>query len=92
MANYCELCAKQTMAGRHIRHAHSVGWLYRAPKKPRTFKANLRKVQLYNEDGTKSFKVTSCMKCYKKLRNEAEAEMQAMEAQAKPTTAKKASK
>lgn len=92
MANYCELCAKQTMAGRHIRHAHSVGWLYRAPKKPRTFKANLRKVQLYNDDGTKALKATVCMKCYKKLRNEAEAEMQAIDVHAKSKISKNASK
>lgn len=89
MANYCELCAKQTMAGRHIRHAHSIGWLYRAPKKPRVFKANLRKIQLYNDDGSKAFKATVCMKCYKKLRKEAEAESEAMQAK---VSAKKASK
>jgi len=72
MANYCELCAKQTMAGRHIRHAHSIGWKYRAPKKPRIFKPNLRKVKLYVENNDRPVTVTVCMKCYKKLRKDAE--------------------
>lgn len=69
MAKVCELCGKQTVAGRRIRHAHSIGWKYRAPRSLRTFKPNLRKVKLLTTEG-KVKKTTVCMKCYKRLRKD----------------------
>lgn len=80
MARYCELCGKQTMAGRHVRHAHSIGWKFRAPKKPRTFKPNLRNAKVVDGEGKVS-KVTVCMKCYKRLqKDQADAEAKIMAA------------
>ena len=34
----CDVCAKTTQFGRHIRHKHSGRWMLKAPKKSRTFK------------------------------------------------------
>ena len=70
MANFCELCAKQTIAGRRIRHHHSIGWKYRAPRKTRVFKPNLRPAKLFIDDNTRPVTMTVCMKCYKKLRKD----------------------
>ncbi|GAB4160583.1 MAG: hypothetical protein Fur003_4100 [Candidatus Dojkabacteria bacterium] len=72
MAKFCEICGKQTVAGRRIQHHHSIGWRFRAPNKPRQFKANLRQIKVQVDD-VKETKITVCMKCYKKLRKEAEA-------------------
>jgi large subunit ribosomal protein L28 len=71
MSKVCEICGKSTVAGNRIQHKHSVGWRYKAPKSKRTFKPNLRNVEV-EVDG-KATKLSSCMKCYKKLRNEATA-------------------
>ncbi len=70
MAKYCEICEKQTVAGHRIQHHHSIQWRFKAPKSNRAFKPNLKKVDL-DVDG-KIMKATICMKCYKKLRKEAE--------------------
>lgn len=73
MSKICELCSKQTIAGRRIRHHHSIGWKYRAPRKTRVFRPNLRSVKLYVNDTNTAITATVCMKCYKKLRKESEA-------------------
>lgn len=70
MAKSCELCEKSTISGNRIQHKHSVGWRYKAPKTKRTFKPNLRKIDV-EIDGVPS-KMNVCMKCYKLLRKEQE--------------------
>ena len=70
MAKECFLCGKSTVAGRNIQHHHSIGWRFKAPKTTRQFKPNLRNVDI--EIDGKTVKVPVCMKCYKKLRKEAE--------------------
>jgi ribosomal protein L28 len=47
-----------------------VGWRYKAPRSIRQFKPNLRNVDLEIDGEVKN--VTVCMKCYKKLKKEAE--------------------
>jgi ribosomal protein L28 len=47
-----------------------VGWRYKAPHVARQFKPNLRSIDLDIDGEVKN--VTVCMKCYKKLRKEAE--------------------
>jgi len=70
MSKHCDLCEKITIAGRRIQHHHSIGWRYKAPRTNRVFKPNLRKVDIV-VDG-KKIKVSTCMKCYKRLRKDAE--------------------
>jgi ribosomal protein L28 len=70
MAKVCELCEKSTAAGRRIQHHHSIGWKYKAPRSIRAFKPNLRKIKVDAEGDVQS--ITVCMKCYKRLRKEAE--------------------
>jgi large subunit ribosomal protein L28 len=71
MSKVCYICEKSTVAGKNIQHRHAGGWRYKAPKTNRTFKPNLKKVNL--EVNGKPMKVSVCMKCYKKLRRELEA-------------------
>ena len=70
MSKVCNICGKSTVAGNRIQHKHSVGWRYKAPKSKRQFKPNLKVVDV-EVDGV-AMKVSSCMKCYKKLRKEEE--------------------
>lgn len=56
------------MAGRTIQHRHGGKWQYRAPKKPRVFNINLRKLDI-EYDG-KVIRTDVCMKCYKRLRKD----------------------
>lgn len=70
MAKVCELCGKSTTAGRRIQHHHSIGWKYKAPRSIRSFIPNLRKIKVDAEGEVKNIQV--CMKCYKRLRKEAE--------------------
>ncbi len=70
MSKECFICSKSTIAGRSIQHKHSVGWRYKAPKSIRQFKPNYRNVDL-DIDGTVT-NVTVCMKCYKRLKKDAE--------------------
>ena len=72
MAKFCEICEKQTVAGKNKQHHHSIQWRFRAPRTNRVFKPNLKKVKL-DVDG-KLVKANVCMKCYKRLRKEASAE------------------
>lgn len=67
MAKECFLCGKSAVAGRHIQHHHSIGWRFKAPRKTRQFKPNMRNVDI--EIDGKMTKVPVCMKCYKRLRN-----------------------
>ncbi len=64
----CYICGKTKAAGRTIQHQHAGGWQYRAPKKPRAFKLNIRKVDL--EYQGRVIRADVCMKCYKRLRKE----------------------
>ncbi|MBD3329429.1 50S ribosomal protein L28 [Candidatus Dojkabacteria bacterium] len=73
MAKVCEMCGKSTMYGHNIQHKAKGKWRYKAPRSNRTFKPNLTKVTLVDDEGNKT-KVTICMKCYKRLRKEAEEE------------------
>ena len=41
----CDFCGKSKQFGNHIRHAHSIGWALRAPKKNRVFKPNVQKTK-----------------------------------------------
>ncbi len=68
MSKICEICGKSTVAGNRIQHKHSVGWRYKAPKSKRKFKPNLKNIDLELDGAT--VRVSSCMKCYKKLRKE----------------------
>jgi large subunit ribosomal protein L28 len=70
MSKVCYICEKSTIVGKRIQHKHSEGWRYKAPKSNRTFKPNLKKIRL-EVDG-KMVRVPVCMKCYKRLRKEAE--------------------
>lgn len=75
MSRQCEVCGKATVAGKRIQHHHSIGWRFKAPRKNRVFKPNLRKVKAEIGGSVKSISV--CMKCYKKLRQDYEAKEQA---------------
>lgn len=68
MSKICEICGKSTTSGNRIQHKHSVGWRYKAPKTKRTFKPNLKNIDL-DIDGA-VMKATVCMKCFKKLKKE----------------------
>lgn len=70
MSKECFICSKSTIAGRGIQHKHSVGWRYKAPRSIRQFKPNLRSVDLEIDGQVSNVKI--CMKCYKKLKKEAE--------------------
>jgi large subunit ribosomal protein L28 len=72
MSKVCEICGKSTVAGNRIQHKHSIGWKYKAPKSKRTFKPNLRRIEVEIEGSDVPVRVSSCMKCYKKLRKEQE--------------------
>jgi len=64
----CEICGKSARSGNTIKHQYGGGWAKRAPKKRRTFKANIQKMKL-NVLG-RSIRInicTKCMKTHKKL-------------------------
>jgi len=46
VATKCDLCNKGTAHGRTISSNVSAGWARRAPKKNRTFKANVRRATI----------------------------------------------
>lgn len=68
MARQCEICGKSTIAGKRIQHHHSIGWRFKAPKKNRVFKPNVRNIKA--EVNGKVQSISVCMKCYKRLRKE----------------------
>ncbi|HVX93036.1 MAG TPA: L28 family ribosomal protein [Candidatus Dojkabacteria bacterium] len=70
MTKTCFVCGKSRMAGRTIQHQHGGKWMYKAPKKPRVFKINTKKIDM-DVNGT-IVRADVCMKCYKKLRKTSE--------------------
>ncbi len=73
MARFCAICEKQTTFGGNKKHKRGSSggggvWRYKAPNTKRSWKPNLRKIVIEDEDGRK-LKLDVCMKCYKKLRN-----------------------
>lgn len=70
MSKLCDICTKSTVSGNRIQHKHSVGWRYKAPKTKRQFKPNLRSL-VVEVDGVPT-KVNACMKCYKRLKKDAQ--------------------
>ena len=65
----CYICGKSRMAGRTIQHRHGGKWQYRAPKKARVFKLNIRKLDIIDSTG-QTLRTDVCMKCYKRLRKD----------------------
>ena len=65
MATRCEVCGKGTVIGRNIRSNVSQGWLLRAPKTSRTFKANVRKATILV--GGQPKRVDICTRCLRTL-------------------------
>ncbi len=61
MASRCEVCGKGTAFGRNIRSNVSQGWLLRAHKTNRTFKANVRNATIMV--GGQATKVHICTRC-----------------------------
>lgn len=61
----CQFCGKGTIYGRNIRHQHSGRWERRAPRTPRTFKANVQKRSLVI-DGKRQ-RVNICTACLSAL-------------------------
>jgi large subunit ribosomal protein L28 len=84
MAKFCEMCGKSSIAGNRIQHHHSIQWRYKAPKTSRTFKPNLRNVNMEINGRVK--KVQVCMKCYKRLRKDQPEVYQAQIEQGKEST------
>jgi large subunit ribosomal protein L28 len=61
VASRCEVCGKGTVTGRNIRSNVSQGWLLRAHKTSRKFKANVRNATIM-VSGTPT-KVHICTRC-----------------------------
>lgn len=69
MASRCEVCGKGTVIGRNIRSNVSALWKLRAPKKSRTFKANVRKATIML--GGQPTSVNMCTRCLRTLAKDA---------------------
>ena len=61
VATRCEVCGKGTVTGRNIRSNVSQGWLLRAHKTSRKFKANVRDATIMVQ-GTPT-KIHICTRC-----------------------------
>lgn len=61
----CDLCAKTTAFGRHIRFNHGGRWERRATKKSRTFRPNVHKQRVTL--GNVSLRVNVCTRCLRTL-------------------------
>ena len=61
----CDVCAKTTMFGRHIRHTHGGRWERKATKKSRTFKPNVNKQKVYI--GGQPIRLNICTRCLRTL-------------------------
>jgi len=59
------VCGKGTVIGRNIRSNVSQGWLLRAPKKSRTFKANVRPATILVEG--QPTRLNICTRCLRTL-------------------------
>jgi large subunit ribosomal protein L28 len=53
------------MFGNYIRHAHSIGWARRAPKKNRVFKPNVQKTKIMVDGTLRSVHI--CTRCLRTL-------------------------
>jgi len=63
VATRCEVCGKGTVTGRNIRSNVSQGWLLRAPKTGRKFKANVRNATiLVDGEPTRIHICTRCLR------------------------------
>jgi large subunit ribosomal protein L28 len=65
VATRCEVCGKGTMIGRHIRSNVSALWALRAPKKSRTFKANVRNATVMLNGQPSRVKI--CTRCLRTM-------------------------
>lgn len=65
MATRCEVCGKGTAIGRNIRSNVSQGWLLRAHKTSRTFKANVHKATILVNGAPK--RVDICTRCLRTM-------------------------
>jgi large subunit ribosomal protein L28 len=64
----CEFCGKSKQFGNYIRHAHSVAWARRAPKKNRVFNPNVQKTKIMVNGAMRSVKIcTRCMRTMQKV-------------------------
>ena len=61
----CDVCNKQTMFGRHIRHTHGGRWERKAVHKSRTFKPNVKKHRIYV--GGSWLRLNICTRCLRTL-------------------------
>ncbi len=61
----CDVCAKVTVFGRHIRHKHGGRWERKAPKKSRTLKPNVHKQRVWF--GGESIRLNICTRCQRTL-------------------------
>jgi large subunit ribosomal protein L28 len=59
------MCGKGTMVGRNIRSNVSAGWLLRAPKTSRTFRANIRNATIVVDGQPKRMQI--CTRCLRTL-------------------------
>lgn len=64
----CDFCGKTKMHGRYIRHAHSIGWARRAPKKNRVFEPNVQKTRIMINGAMRRVKIcTRCLRTQQKV-------------------------
>lgn len=73
MARFCVICEKQTTFGGNKKHRRGSSggggqWRFKSPNTKRSWKPNIRKVIVEDDNGMK-IKIDVCMKCYKKIRN-----------------------
>ena len=61
----CDVCAKTTMFGRHIRHTHGGRWERKAVHKSRTFKPNVGKHRVMVGDGYR--RLNLCTRCLRTI-------------------------
>lgn len=61
----CDVCAKTTVFGRHIRHKHSGRWERKAPRKSRTLRPNINKQRIFI--GGSAIRLNICTRCLRTL-------------------------
>lgn len=59
MAKVCQVTGKRANNAKHIKHQHSQGWMYKAPKKNRVQDANLQIVHLKTPNGKIKLKIST---------------------------------
>ncbi len=70
MSKTCFFCEKGVLFAGKRKHKYGGGWEFRAARKTRKLKPNLRKLTVEKDGKTQTVDV--CMKCYKKMRKQAE--------------------